>query len=327
MRSPALAAERSLIGGIALSAIATILVASFAQARAQSPVTAARPNGHLPDESAGIDAIARTLIATFDQVDIVALGEAHDREIDSDLRFALIRNPGFATKARAIVIECGSTTEQATLDDYIRGQSVPTARLAQVWKATRNGDGFCNAPMYSEFLAAVRDVNSRLPADARIRVLGGEPGPGDHRSTVDVLREQVLDKHDKALVIYGSAHFYLTGPADYLAGMGDADIAAKLDSEYPGRTLVVIPIGALARPSAIKADIEPDFAKFDRAIKTQVRPVLLSLQRAPFRDFPASEFLGRTLTTCRGTEGCRSVFKGSTLTLGQMADAVVYVGR
>jgi len=281
----------------------------------------------LPDETAGIDAIARTLIATFDHVDIVALGEAHEGKIDSDLRLALIRNPEFAGKVRAIVIECGSTTEQATLDDYIRGQSVPAPRLAQAWKTTRNGDGFCNAPMYSEFLAAVRDVNAGLPADAHIRVFGGEPGPGDRRSTVDVLREQVLKKHDKALVIYGSAHFYLTAPADYLASIGDADIAAKLDVEHPGRTLGVIPIAAFARPGAIKSDGEPDFAKFDRAIKTRVRPVLLSLQRAPFRDLSASEFLGRTLTTCRGAEGCRSVFQGSSLTLGQMADAVVYAGR
>jgi hypothetical protein len=45
-----------------------------------------------------------------------------------------------------------------------------------------------------------------------------------------------------------------------------------------------------------------------------------------FRNFTAEEFLGRSLTTCRGAGGCRSVFKGSTLTLGQMADAGVCVG-
>ena len=58
----------------------------------------------------------------------------------------------------------------------------------------------------------------------------------------------------------------------------------------------------------------------------QVRPVLVSLQRSPFRDFTVEEFLGRTLTTCRGARGCVSVFQGSSLTLGQMADACVYVG-
>ena len=53
----------------------------------------------------------------------------------------------------------------------------------------------------------------------------------------------------------------------------------------------------------------------------------MSLQRLPFRDFTAEEFLGRTLTTCRGADGCVSVFQGSSLTLGQMADVCVYVVR
>src|SRR5439155_21845200 len=51
-----------------------------------------------------------------------------------------------------------------------------------------------------------------------------------------------------------------------------------------------------------------------------------SSNACPSGDFTAEEFLGRTLTTCRGAGGCVSAFKGSTLTLGKMADACVYVG-
>jgi hypothetical protein len=72
--------------------------------------------------------------------------------------------------------------------------------------------------------------------------------------------------------------------------------------------------------------IEPDYQKFDRALRTKVRPVLVPLQRLPFRNFTAEEFMGRQVLTCRGPGGCRSIFRGSTLTLGQMADAVVYFG-
>ena len=36
--------------------------------------------------------------------------------------------------------------------------------------------------------------------------------------------------------------------------------------------------------------------------------------------------VGAALVTFSMTNGCVNVFKGSTLTLGQMADAVVYVG-
>lgn len=302
--------------------------------RAQSPQIAAPSNLRLPDESIGIDGIARTLISVFDQADVVALGEAHQRKLDSDLRIAVVRNPDFAKKVRSIVVEFASTTEQPTLDRYIRGESVSRAQLEQVWKTTTQAaNGVWDDPIYPDFLAAVRDVNSKLPADARIRVFGGDPGPGDNRSresaAVSVLKEQVLQKHGKALMVYGAAHFYLTGPPEYLASMGDdIGLARRLDIDYPGRWFAVIPVGGLKRPPAVKeTDIDPDYQKFDRALRTQLRPVLVSLRRSPFRDFTAEEFLGRTLTTCRGASGCRSVFKGSTLTLGQMADACVYVGR
>jgi hypothetical protein len=281
----------------------------------------------LPDEAAGTDAIVRALIGAFDQVDILALGEAHLRRVDSDLRIALVRHPDFAKRARTIVIECGSSSEQSTLDRYIRGENVSRSELERVWKTVAGGsNGFCDAPMYADFLTAVRDVNSKLPADARVRVLGGDPRSRETAS-LSALREPVLQKHGKALLIYGAAHFYLTGPPDYLSSLGnELGIAGRLDLEYPGRWLAIIPIGGLDRPPAIKeADVDPDYRKFDAALRTPVRPVLISLQRLPFRAFTAEEFLGRSLTTCRG--GCRSVFKGSTLTLAQMADVGIYVGR
>lgn len=86
-------------------------------------------------------------------------------------------------------------------------------------------------------------------------------------------------------------------------------------------------MGRLDPPRGGTADIDPDFQKFDRALKTQVRPVLVFLQRLPFRDFTAEEFPGRTFGTWRGAGGGVSVFQGSSLTLGQMAATWVYVGR
>jgi len=297
-------------------------------------MTIGGPNVRLPDETAGVDAIATTLVSTFDHADIVALGEAHGRfRLDSDLRIAMVRHPDFARKVRTIVVEFGSISEQPTLDRYIRGENVSRAQLAQVWKTTSQAaNGVWDSPIYPEFFAAVRDVNAKLPADAQVRVLGGDPGPVDNRSretaAVSVLKEQVLQKHGKALIIYGAAHFYRTLPGDLLSTMGgDIGLASKLEVEFPGRTFMVIPVGRLDRPTAVAADRDPDFQKFDRALKTHVRPVLVSLQRLPFRDFSAEEFLGRTVTTCRGARGCMSAFKGSALTLGQMADACIYVGE
>jgi hypothetical protein len=305
--------------------LCTLALPSIAQSPKDATKSAAAPDLRLPDESAGIDGIVQTLISVFDRADIVALGEAHGRfRQESDLRIALVRHPDFAKKVRSIVVEFGSTTEQATLDRYIRGETVSPTELAQVWKTTTqaaNGNDIWNSPVYPEFFAAVRGVNLKLPADQQIRVFGSDPGPGDNRSretaAVAVIKEQVLEKHRKALVIYGAAHFYRTLPKDYLSSLGgDNGIANALEVNYPGRTFVVIPVGRLDRPRAITADIEPDYQRFDRALKTQVRPVLVPLQRLPFLDFTVEEFLGRTLTTCRGPGGCVSVFKGSALTLG-----------
>jgi hypothetical protein len=289
---------------------------------------------NLPRESAGIDSIASTLISVFDHADIVALGESHGHfAMDLNLWIAMVRNPTFREKVKFIAVEFGSTKEQSTLDRYIRGENVSKAQLEQVWKTTTQAsNGVWDSPIYMEFFAAVREVNSKLQADSQIRVLGADPGPGDHRSrevaAVSVLKEQVLEKRCKALLIYGAAHFYRTFPQDYLSSMGDdIGLARRLERDFPGRTFIVIPIGRLNRPSAVKKeDMVPNFQKFDTALTTQLRPVMISLQRLPFRDFTAEEFLGRTLTTCRGANGCVSVFKGSPITLGEMADACVYTG-
>jgi hypothetical protein len=290
------------------------------------------PKVRLPDESSGIGEIVKTLVSAFDHADIMALGEAHERKVDSDLRIALVRHPEFARKVRAIVVEFASTTEQATLDRYIRGEGVSRAELEKVWKTTTQAsNGIWDDPIYAEFLAAVRDVNTKLPADARIRVLGGDPGPGDNRgregAAVAVLKEHVLQTHAKALVIYGTVHFYRALPEALLSSMGeDIGLVRRLERDYPGRTFVVIPIGRLDRPRGVIVDVAPDYRKFDLALNTPLRPVLVSLQRSPFRDFTAEEFLGRTVSSCRGPGGCVSAFRGSTLTLGQIADACVYLG-
>jgi hypothetical protein len=51
-----------------------------------SPLPSAHPN--IPDESPGISGIVRTLLAVFDQADVVALGEDHESKGDSDVRIA-----------------------------------------------------------------------------------------------------------------------------------------------------------------------------------------------------------------------------------------------
>jgi len=302
----------AIVAGAALVAVSLIQAPLV---RAQSAQRAALPKVGLPGEAAGIDGIVGALMSAYDQFDVVALGEMHARRMDSDLRVALVRPPDFARKVRSIVVEFASTTEQTTLDRYIRGEDVPKAQFERVWKTLplgNIGDLVSDTPFYTDFFAAVRDVNSRLPADARIRVFGGEDNRNREAAAVSILKEHVLQKHGKALVVYGAAHFWRAG---------NSGIATRLDISCPGRTFVVIPVGG-----ELPGENNNDYQKFDRALKTQVRPVLVPLQRLPFRDLKAEEFVEGTLVTMRGGRWV-SVFAGSTLTLGQMADACVYLGR
>lgn len=327
MRSIPRTTQRSIIHGIALGTFAAIPMHPVSPLRAQAPHVATRSRIALPDEVAGIDGIVQALISVFDQADMVGLGEVHGRRADSNLRIALVRHPDFAKKVRSIVVEFGSTTAQSTLDRYIRGENVSGAQLEQVWKTTSNG--VWDSPIYAEFFAAIRDVNSKLPADARIRVFGGDPGPTDKRdretAAVAVLEEQVLSKHSKALMIYGAAHFYRSAPAIFGTS---ANLARTLEKAHPGRIYTVIPLGGELEPPPPGVSLRnPDYRKFESALTTPMRPVLIPLQRLPFRDFSAEEFLGGGIFSCVGSGGCRSAFAGSPLTLGQMADAAVYFGH
>src|SRR5438093_7461227 len=154
------------MAGVMTAAIVTLGVTNESLIRAQSPQSAP-PKVRLPDESAGIDGIARTLISAFGQADIVALGETHVWRLDTDLRIAVVRHPDFARKVRSIVVEFGSTTEQSTLDRYIRGENVSRAQLEQVWKTTTQAaNGVWDPPSFAEFFATVSYVNSKLHADS-----------------------------------------------------------------------------------------------------------------------------------------------------------------
>ena len=176
---------------VAAAALVAVCVSREPVIRAQSTQRAAPPKVRLPDEAAGIDGVMRALISVYDQFDVIALGEVHGRRLDSDLRIALVRHPDFAKKVRTIVVEFATTTEQTTLDRYIRGENVSRAHLKRVGP-TEFGSVVWESAVYQDFFAAVREVNSRLPADARIRVFGAEDNRNRDVAAYSILKQQVL---------------------------------------------------------------------------------------------------------------------------------------
>jgi hypothetical protein len=105
-----------VVGCVTLCVICNVAGRSTALAQSAAP----RVDFGLPAESVGWDDVLAGLLSTFDKADVLALGEAHGRQVDSDLRVRLIRHPDFAKKVRFIVVEFGMHLSPAALDAAIR---------------------------------------------------------------------------------------------------------------------------------------------------------------------------------------------------------------
>lgn len=142
------------------------------------------------------------LIEAFATHQIVALGDWHGNVQLHDLRVALLRDPRFPAAVDDIVVEFGGPQHQEIVDRYVNGDDVTNAELRLVW-------GGWDAPQAAEFFRVVREINSGLPQDQPIRVVLGNTGA---ETTMEeeaaLIRAQVIDHGRKALIIFGSGHFF-----------------------------------------------------------------------------------------------------------------------
>jgi len=209
------------------------------------------------------------ILAAFDRYPLVAIGETHGLKELGDFYQALVRAPGFAEKADAIVVEFGNAFYQDVIDRYVAGEDVPHEQLSHVWRdVVGAGFGALDAPMYEGFFTAVREVNQTLPEAQRLRVFLGDPpldwstvsSAADIDSAMQqrdshfasVVENQVLKPGLKALIIIGGAHLS-RGPVPMMitsqqSGPGSAPSKPSdlpqmmlqiLDKDYPGQTFVV----------------------------------------------------------------------------------------
>ena len=168
------------------------------------------------------------VFAAFETHALVGIGELHD--IADALAFyaTLVRDPRFAATVGNVVVEFGASQHQDMLDRYLAGGDVPYSEIAKVWRNTVAWDPTIMGIGYQTFFAQVRAVNLSLPPSQRIRVWLSEPPIDwsaihtreawkriyDQRAhhAADVIVREVLDRGDKALVIYGIGHFYPPPP-------------------------------------------------------------------------------------------------------------------
>jgi hypothetical protein len=160
-----------------------------------------------------------------------------------------------------------------------------------------------------ELAAAVDEVNQRFPPSRRIQIFLNQTPPGGDRNAtaVAIVRKQALDKGQKALVVFGSGHVWRRF----------GGVTKMLEQVVPGRVRVVETI-APVNPIRATPESATQFAASTRALEATLRsqnwPVLFALPGSAAANLEADPFyLGQAMF-------------GAQVTLGDLADAVVYFG-
>jgi hypothetical protein len=206
----------------------------------------------------------QAILAAFDKYQVVAIHAAHRFKQNDDYILSLIRNPAFAYKVNDIVVECGNKLYQEVLDRYIAGEEVALSEVRPVWRNTTQL--MCGlSAFYEQLFPLVREVNQALPNQNRLRVLAADPafdwskvkiasdvpaGRMRDPSIAAVMKQEVLAKKRKALMLFGIGHLFhgVSGRA-----------VTMYEQTYPALTFVVAPHMGLAderRNSAIEARIK-----------------------------------------------------------------------
>ena len=188
------------------------------------------------------------ILSAFDKYEIVAMPQGHGMQDLNNFILSLIRNPGFSEKVNDIEVEFGNSLYQPMLDRYIAGENVPFTEVQKVWR--KMGQPASGASGFVEqFFPLVRALNQKLPPERRVRVLAGDsPVDWDQIKSIDdvvrlvhrdasiasVMEKEVLSKHRKALMLFGTFHI--------MHGTGGSAVSLY-EKDYPNLTFVITELG------------------------------------------------------------------------------------
>jgi hypothetical protein len=209
----------------------------------ETPVERPNPTGTDPIHENATTAILKA----FDHYEVVGIGAAHGNQNLDDLILDLVRDPAFPKQINDVVVECGNSLYQPLLDRYIAGEDVSLHEVRQVWRNTTQP--MCGvSAFYEQLFPLMRRLNQRLSPNMRVRVLAGDPPidwekvtkPEDtynfnrDKSIASVMEKEVLSKHRKAIMLFGTAHLFHGTMA-----MGIQSAVAQYEMNYPNVTLVI----------------------------------------------------------------------------------------
>jgi hypothetical protein len=144
-------------------------------------------------------------LAAFATHDLVALGDFHHDPQLHGLRMELISDPRFPDIVRDVVFEFDGP--QDLLDLYTDGADVTSEELRAASTGAIFSAMWDHGPVYREFFAAIRDLNTKLTPEQRVRVVLATPEEPTMKSEAASIRRETVTKGRKALLVIGAMHF------------------------------------------------------------------------------------------------------------------------
>jgi hypothetical protein len=273
------------------------------------------------------------MMQLLDKHNIVMFGEIHSSKQEYEWLCKLVRTTGFADHLDDIVVEFGNALYQKDVDRYINGEDVS---FEQVRKAWRNTIGSIPpvSPVYGWLYQAVRNANLQDHGKHKIRLLMGSP-PGDwdkiktaqdlapydsqrEQWYLHVVKDEVLARHHRALLIMGSMHF-LRGSDQALQDellIQQHKPVPPLDRSRVGPGYIERELraaGADPYLAVMGTDVVDDHGNVDPRIESWPTPALIAVQGNWLGDMPAQPVVsgGHAPAT--------------PLTVADQTDAIVYV--
>lgn len=204
------------------------------------PRAAAAPRA--PQVSSAVDGV----LAAFGRHPAVALSDFHGVAEQGRFYERLVADPRFARTVRNIVMEYGAGQHQAIIDRYVDGQDVALEDLRKVWGDTVSWQVGHTPIMIPNLYATIRRVNASLPPGERIKVWLADPPAewskikdmgdlapmfGQRNRHAAALVGALLEKKERALVIFGGTHLYDREPHPIFP---DGSIKTNLERSHPG---------------------------------------------------------------------------------------------
>jgi hypothetical protein len=249
------------------------------------------------------------VVRAFDTHNIVMLGVMHSCKQEYEWLRELVTTPEFADRVDDIVMEAGNSLYQKSVDRYIAGENIPFAQVQQAWLNLVSLFG-PPSPVIESFYKAVRDANLKRRGKHQIRVVLSDPyidwetiknreewGPfvGNREPWyARVVKEEVLEKKRRALLIMGRGHFVREkGPG-----------SIELELRAAGASTYFIVFGT---------NVTGGYDDLDKRFDAWPLPAIVDLRSNWVGDLPARPVLSG------GTDPA-TPFK-----LGDAADALLYV--